>query len=33
MVSSRLAAILARHNIHYGWVVVAVTFLTMMRQP
>jgi MFS family permease len=30
MVSSRLAAILARHNIHYGWVVVAVTFLTML---
>ena len=30
MTSSRLAALLARHNIHYGWVVVAVTFLTML---
>src|ERR1700723_2457403 len=28
MVSSALAAVLARHNIHYGWVIVAVTFLT-----
>ena len=26
----RLAAALARRNIHYGWVVVAVTFLTML---
>ncbi|MDE2284869.1 MAG: MFS transporter [Hyphomicrobiales bacterium] len=30
MMSSGLAAVLARHNIHYGWVVVAVTFLTML---
>jgi MFS family permease len=30
MVSSGLAAALARRNIHYGWVVVAVTFLTML---
>jgi MFS family permease len=30
MASSGLAAKLARHNIHYGWVVVAVTFLTMV---
>ena len=30
MVSSRLADGLARRNIHYGWVVVAVTFLTML---
>src|SRR5580658_3870700 len=30
MVSSRLATFLARHNIYYGWVVAAVTFLTML---
>jgi MFS family permease len=30
MVSSALAAALARRNVHYGWVVVAVTFLTML---
>ncbi len=30
MLSSRLAASLARRNIHYGWAVVAVTFLTML---
>jgi MFS family permease len=30
MVSSGLAAALARRNIHYGWVVVVVTFLTML---
>src|ERR1700733_5830907 len=30
VVSTKLAAILARRNIHYGWVVVAVTFLTML---
>src|SRR6202795_1121888 len=30
MVSSPLAAALPRRNIHYGWVVVAVTFLTML---
>ena len=28
--SSRLAALLARHDIHYGWVVAAATFLTML---
>ena len=27
---SPLAARLARRNIHYGWVVAAVTFLTML---
>jgi MFS family permease len=30
MVSSALAAMMARHKIHYGWVVVAVTFLAML---
>jgi MFS family permease len=30
MASSALVATLARRNIHYGWVVVAVTFLTML---
>jgi MFS family permease len=30
MMSSGLAAALARRNIHYGWVVVAATFLTML---
>jgi len=30
MVSSTLAAALARHDIHYGWVVIAVTFLAML---
>jgi sugar phosphate permease len=29
-VSSAFVAALARRNIHYGWVVVAVTFLTML---
>jgi sugar phosphate permease len=28
--SSRLAAILARRNIHYGWVVAGTTFFTML---
>jgi MFS family permease len=28
--SSTLASCLARRNIHYGWVVVAVTFLTLL---
>ena len=28
--ASTLAASLARRNIHYGWVVVAVTFLTLL---
>jgi MFS family permease len=30
MISSAVAGLLARRNIHYGWVVVAVTFLTML---
>jgi sugar phosphate permease len=30
MLSSELATSLARRNIHYGWVVVAATFLTML---
>jgi predicted MFS family arabinose efflux permease len=30
MFSNRLAAALQRRHIHYGWVVVAVTFLTML---
>ena len=30
MVSSSLAAALGRRDIHYGWVVAAVTFLTML---
>jgi MFS family permease len=30
MARSGLAGFLARRNIHYGWVVVAVTFLTML---
>ncbi|HKM87042.1 MAG TPA: MFS transporter [Xanthobacteraceae bacterium] len=30
MACSSLAAALARRNIHYGWVVVAVTFLAML---
>ncbi|MDR6634517.1 MFS family permease [Phyllobacterium sp. 1468] len=30
MISSSLAASLARRNIHYSWVVIAVTFLTML---
>src|SRR5271169_587852 len=30
MVSAGLAATLGRCNIHYGWVVVAVTFLTLL---
>jgi MFS family permease len=30
MLSSGLAAALARRNIHYGWVVIAVTFLTLL---
>jgi MFS family permease len=30
MISTSLAASLARKNIHYGWVVAAVTFLTML---
>src|SRR5579862_1723951 len=30
MVSSALAAALSRRHIHYGWIVVAVTFLTML---
>ncbi len=30
MMSSRLAAWLTKRNIHYGWVMVAVTFLTAL---
>lgn len=30
MISNPLAAFLSRRNIHYGWVVAAVTFLTML---
>ncbi|MBP2300645.1 MFS transporter [Azospirillum picis] len=30
MLSTPLAAVLARRNIHYGWAVVAVTFLSML---
>src|SRR3569833_740798 len=30
MVSNALAASLGRRNVHYGWVVVASTFLTML---
>lgn len=30
MISNRLAEALARRNIHYGWVVAGVTFLTML---
>lgn len=30
MISSRLAASLARRGVHYGWVVAGVTFLTML---
>ncbi|SDO83802.1 Sugar phosphate permease [Phyllobacterium sp. YR620] len=30
MLSTPLAALLARRNVHYGWVVVAITFITML---
>jgi MFS family permease len=30
MTSSRIVSAFARRNIHYGWVVVAVTFLTLL---
>ena len=30
MISTRLAAALARRNIHYGWAVAGATFLTML---
>ena len=30
MISDRLAASLARRDIHYGWVMVGVTFLTAL---
>ncbi len=30
LISKRLAAVLAARGIHYGWVVVAATFLTML---
>ena len=30
MISNHLAAILERRNVHYGWVMVAVTFFTAL---
>ncbi|HWZ07418.1 MAG TPA: MFS transporter [Bradyrhizobium sp.] len=30
MISNWLSSVLARHNIHYGWVMVAVTFFTAL---
>src|SRR5437660_8356797 len=30
MISNWLSAVLARHNIHYGWAMVAVTFLATL---
>lgn len=30
MISSAIASQLGRHNIHYGWVMMAVTFVTML---
>src|SRR5436190_14394386 len=30
LISSSLAAALARRHVHYGWVVAAATFLTML---
>ena len=30
MISARLASFLAQRNIHYGWIVAAITFLTML---
>src|ERR1700759_2329978 len=30
MISNWLSAVLARRNIHYGWVMVGVTFLTAL---
>lgn len=30
MISNWLAAALSRHNIHYGWVMVGVTFLAAL---
>ena len=30
MIAPRLAALLARRNVHYGWVVAGATFLTML---
>ena len=30
MASSRTSAAFARRDIHYGWVVVSVTFLTLL---
>ena len=30
MASSRTGAAFARRDIHYGWVVVSVTFLTLL---
>jgi hypothetical protein len=28
--SARLAAALQRHGVHYGWLVVGVTFVTLL---
>jgi cyanate permease len=30
MISASLASFLQKRNIHYGWVVAAITFLTML---
>jgi MFS family permease len=30
MITARLANVLCRHGIHYGWVMVAITFVTML---
>jgi len=30
MASSSVAAAVARRNVHYGWVVAGVTFVTML---
>jgi cyanate permease len=33
MISNWLSAALGRRNIHYGWVMVGVTFLTALIRP
>src|SRR5215471_8016064 len=30
MIADRLARVMARHGIYYGWVIAAVTFVTML---
>src|ERR1700742_3859411 len=30
MASTALAAVMARRNVHYGWIVVGVTFVTLL---